>query len=175
MFRNNRLKRSLSNGSRPLLGSFILILAFTIPAFSAVVEGETNTDGSIKKWHRVEVVFTGPQVEESSATFRNHRLDVTFTSPSGKKFRVPGFFDADGDPANSSATSGNKWKARFTGGEEGEWSYQANFATGENVAAALSGGTGGTAPDGESGTFAIGPQDKTGKRFSSEGKVRIRG
>ena len=121
------------------------------------------------------MVFDGPQASESSATFRNFRLDVTFTSPSGKTYRVPGFFDADGDPANSSATSGNKWKARFAGGEEGTWSYTTSFVTGTNVAANLTGGTGGMAPDGETGTFEVGPQDKSGKDFRAKGKLEYVG
>ncbi|VGO13016.1 hypothetical protein PDESU_01570 [Pontiella desulfatans] len=150
-------------------------LLWAASSSASIVEGEKNADGSFKKWHRIEVVFDGLQVEESPATFRNCRLDVTFTSPSGKEFSVPGFFDADGDPANTSASSGNKWKARFAGGEEGEWSYKARFVTGENVAAELSGGTGGTAPDGESGTFKIGPQDKSGKDFRAKGKLEYVG
>lgn len=153
----------------------MLFLAASVSAYSAVLEGEKNADGSFKKWHRIEVVFEGPLADESSATFRDYRLDVTFTSPSGEKFKVPGFFDADGDPANTSATSGNKWKARFAGGEEGDWTYEASFVTGKNVAANLSGGTGGTAPDGETGSFRIGPQDKTGKDFRAKGKLEYVG
>ncbi|MDP4995329.1 MAG: DUF5060 domain-containing protein, partial [Akkermansiaceae bacterium] len=139
------------------------------------IEGEKNPDGSFKKWHRIEVVFEGPLSDESPATFRNHRLDVTFTSPSGKAYKVPGFFDADGDPANTSASSGNQWKARFAGGEEGEWTYRASFVTGENVAANLTGGTHGTAPDGATGTFVIGAQDKSGKDFRAKGKLEYVG
>ncbi|MFC7338848.1 DUF5060 domain-containing protein [Haloferula chungangensis] len=152
-----------------------LLLASSLPALSAIVDGEKNADGSLKKWHRIELVFDGPEVDESPATFRNHRLDVTFTSPSGKKYKVPGFFDADGDPANSSATRGNKWKARFAGGEEGEWSYTTNFVIGENVAATLSGGEGGTGPDGEKGSFRIGAQDKAGRDFRAKGKLEYVG
>ena len=152
-----------------------IVMGLSALSFSASIEGEKNKDGSFKKWHRIEVVFDGPQVSESSATFRNYRLDVTFTSPSGKEYQVPGFFDADGDPANTSATSGNKWKARFTGGEEGEWSYKTSFVTGNNVAANLSGGTKGTAPDGETGTFKIGSQDKSGRDFRAKGKLQYVG
>ncbi|MGJ8643795.1 MAG: DUF5060 domain-containing protein [Luteolibacter sp.] len=159
----------------PIALAGFLSLAFTTFSFSAEIEGEKNPDGSLKKWHRIEVVLDGPEVEESSATFRNYRLDVTFTSPSGKEYKVPGFFDADGDPANTSATSGNQWKARFAGGEEGEWTYRVSFVTGENVAANLSGGTKRTAPDGESGSFTIGSQDKTGKDFRSKGKLEYVG
>ena len=136
------------------------------------IEGEKNPDGSFKRWHRIDVVFDGLRVDESPATFRDHRLDVTFTSPSGKEYKVPGFFDADGDSANTSVTSGNKWKARFAGGEEGEWTYKASFVTGKNVAAELSGGD---ASDGGSGAFTVGPQDKAGKDFRAKGKLEYVG
>ncbi|MFG0287409.1 MAG: DUF5060 domain-containing protein, partial [Rhodopirellula sp. JB044] len=96
-------------------------------------------------------------------------------SPSGKTHNVPGFFDADGDPANTSATTGNKWKARFAAGEEGEWRYSVSFVTGENVAANLTGGTRGIRPDGETGAFQIGPQNKTGKDFRAKGKLQYVG
>ena len=74
----------------------VLFFAASVSAFSAVMEGEANPDGSFMRWHRIEVVFEGPRADESAATFRNHRLDVTFTSPSGKEYKVPGFFDATG-------------------------------------------------------------------------------
>lgn len=151
----------------------IATLFFTIACTSpsVVIDGEQNADDSFKKWHRIEVVFEGPEASESSTTFRNYRMDVTFTSPSGKQYKVPGFFDADGDPANTSARGGNKWKVRFAGGEEGDWTYKTSFVTGNNVAADLSGGNGGTYPDGETGTFKIGSQDKSGKDFRGKGKL----
>ncbi|WP_430931207.1 DUF5060 domain-containing protein [Saccharicrinis sp. 156] len=155
----------------------LLAMFFTLActSSSAIIVGDKNADDSFKKWHRIEVVFDGPQVGESSVTFRNYRLDVTFTAPSGKVYKVPGFFDADGNAENTSASIGNKWKARFTGGEEGEWSYKTSFVTGNNVAANLSGGIGGTYPDGETGTFIIGKQDKSGKDFRSKGKLEYVG
>ena len=158
-----------------IIQSTIVLLSLSVPGHATVIEGETNLDGSFKKWHRIEVIFEGPQADESSATFRNHRLDVTFTSPSGKQYKVPGFFDADGAPADTSASSGDKWKARFAGGEEGQWTYKVDFVTGENVAADLSGGTRGTAPDGETGSFKIGSQDKSGKDFRAKGKLEYVG
>lgn len=153
--------------------SLFLITSCSSP--SVMIEGEKNIDGSFKKWHRIEVVFDGPQADESSTTFRNYRLDVSFISPSGAVYKVPGFFDADGDAANSSSNSGNKWKARFAGGEEGEWTYSTSFVTGENVAASLSGGEKGTYPDGASGTFTIGAQDKSDKDFRTKGKLEYVG
>ena len=153
-----------------------LLLSFPKTIFAqGVIRGETNADGSIKQWHRIELQLTGPNLEEQPNTFRNYRLDVTFTSPSNQVFTVPGFFDADGDPANTSANSGNVWKARFTSGEQGLWRYSVSFVTGDDVAANLSGGNGGTAPDGQSGSFRIGPQDKSGKDFRAKGKLEYVG
>ena len=157
-----------------LLAIVSILVGMSATCLSATIEGEHNADGSFKKWHRIEVIFDGPQAEETSATFRNFRLDVTFTSPSGRTYQVPGFFDGDGDPANTSATDGKKWKARFAGGEEGEWSYTTSFVTGTDVAADLTGGTGGTAPDGQTGSFQIGAQDKSGKDFRAKGQTGIR-
>ncbi|MBX2848820.1 MAG: DUF5060 domain-containing protein [Acidiferrobacterales bacterium] len=155
----------------------LAILLFGLgPVFGqGVINAEKNPDGSIKKWHRIELELTGPNLSEVPATFRNYRLDVTFTSPSNQIFKVPGFFDGDGDPANTSATSGNKWKARFTAGEEGTWTYSVSFKTGTDVAANLTGGSGGTAPDGQSGSFSVGSQDKTGKDFRAKGKLQYVG
>ncbi|MCM2373947.1 DUF5060 domain-containing protein [Rhodopirellula sp. ICT_H3.1] len=151
------------------------LLGLPHPSFSASIEGEKNDDGSFKQWHRIELVFDGPEANESSATFRDYRLDVTLTAPSGREYEVPGFFDADGDPANTSAVSGNKWKARFAGGEKGEWTYKTSFVTGNDVAANLAGGTRGTAPDGETGRLRIGSQDKSGSDFRAKGKLEYVG
>ena len=153
-----------------------LLCSILNPAFSqGVINAEKNANGSIKKWHRIELELTGPNLTETPATFRNYRLDVTFTSPSNKVYKVPGFFDGDGDPANTGATSGNKWKARFTAGEEGTWTYSVSFVTGTNVAANLTGGSSGPAPNGQSGSFTVGGQDKSGKDFRAKGKLEYVG
>ncbi len=155
---------------------YLAVLVFLLPIYNltfaqGVVDGEKNADGSIKKWHRIEVALDGPNLAEEPDTFRNYRLDVTFISPSNQRFEVAGFFDGDGEPANTSANSGDKWKARFTTGEEGQWRYNVSFVTGTDVAANITGGNGGTAPDGQSGTFRVGPQDKFGKDFRAKGKL----
>ena len=57
----------------PKFITLVISIVMGLPAlsFSANLEGEKNDDGSFKKWHCIEVVFDGPQVNESSATFRN--------------------------------------------------------------------------------------------------------
>ena len=155
----------------------------TVSAANVISVLSTNThgvvSGDLKKWHRVSVTWDGPITSETATPnpFRDHRLNVTFTHPgSSKSYRVPGFFAADGDAANTSADSGNKWRVHFAPDETGQWSYVASFRTGTDVATNSS-PTAGTATDfdGASGTFLIGPTDKTGRDFRGKGRLQYVG
>jgi hypothetical protein len=65
---------------------------------------------------------------------------------------VPGYFAADGNAANSSATAGNKWRAHFAPDKTGRWNYRIAFVTGKGVA---------VAPPSRSGSGAAGEQAVT--------------
>src|SRR2546423_9241603 len=77
----------------------------TILGISAAVNG-----ASVPKWERFE------QTLESSANYSNPaqeaKLTATFTSPSGEKFTVPGFWDG-----------GKTWRVRFSPNKEGKWTF----------------------------------------------------
>ena len=78
-------------------------------------EGAAVT-GERKQWHKVTLTLDGPQSSESADPnpFLDYRLTVTFTHASGSpRYAVPGYFAADGDAGNTSATSGNKWRAHL--------------------------------------------------------------
>lgn len=101
----------------------------------------------------------GPPSKESASPnpFLDVRLDVLFTHLStGDAFLVPGAFAADGDAAETGATSGRVWRAHLTPHEAGTWSWSVLFREGSDVAlvddpsgfAALQG-------DGASGTFQV--------------------
>ena len=67
--------------------------------------GDAVVSGELKAWHDVTLDFTGPARAEDAATFRDHTLDVTLTNQAtGETLVVPGYFAADGDAANTSAT-----------------------------------------------------------------------
>ncbi len=153
----------------------ISIMSITTVIGQGTISAERNENGTIKKWHKIELSLIGPTLKEEESTFKNYRLDVVFTSPSNKVYKVPGFFDADGNPTNTGATKGNVWKARFCAGEEGTWNYSVFFVTGVNVAAELVGGDASSAPDGQTGTFIVGSQDKSGKDFRAKGKLEYVG
>ena len=64
------------------------------------------------KWHKFELVF------RSTVTYENpvqevRSFEVTFTSPTGVKKTINGFWDGE-----------TTWRARFMPGETGTWSYE---------------------------------------------------
>ena len=91
----------------------VVLMAFELQtlAQAPVISGE------LRKWHKVTLTFDGPATSETATPnpFTNFRLNVTFTHNSGSPtYVVPGYWAADGDAANTSATNGNKWRVHFT-------------------------------------------------------------
>ena len=128
-----------------------------------------SVTGELKKWHPVTISFNGPSSTETNSSpnpFLDYRLQVSFTSPSGKSFEVPGFYDGDGNGGSSGAV----WKVRFNPDESGTWGYKASFRQGTNVAIDTSATAGSpTSFDGASGTFNISPRDPAAAGFLSQG------
>ena len=139
---------------------------------------QATVTGELRKWHTVTIYFDGPNVSEDDATnpFMDYRLNVTFNGPGGTTYKVPGFYAADGDAANSSADSGNKWAVRFTPDKTGSWSYVASFRKGTEVAI-KSGVNAGNAHsfDGTSGTFNINSSNKSAPDHRANGRLEYVG
>ncbi|MEL6916350.1 MAG: DUF5060 domain-containing protein, partial [Bacteroidota bacterium] len=157
---------------KKLLAVFVLLHIHTMYSQSSV-------SGELREWHKITVEFNSSTTyTESGGTnpFRDRRLNVTFTSPSGKSYLVPGYFAADGNAGESSASSGNKWKVHFTPSETGTWNYVASFRSGTNIAASTSANAG-TPSDfnGTSGSFSVSGTNKSGKDFRSKGKLEYVG
>ena len=150
----------------------ILILFFLSNSLLAA----SKITGTGRIWHPVELTIDGPTVSESETTFRNYRLNVTFNKGS-KSFVVPGFFAADGNAAETSATSGNKWRAIFTPDEAGTWNYSVSFRTGKDIA--ISFDTNAGAPiqkvNGTKGQFIVKPSAPNEKGFFAKGKLNYVG
>ncbi|WP_303317480.1 DUF5060 domain-containing protein [Flavivirga abyssicola] len=114
----------------------LLVILMTIIPFSGYSQ-TVNVNGTspYRKWHKIAVSLTLPSnVSESNTSFKNNRMDVVFTDPSGKKIRVPGFFAADGNAANTNAVSGKVFKAYLRPYETGQWTYRVLYYTGTDVA-----------------------------------------
>jgi hypothetical protein len=155
-----------------LVFCFILIV-------SIISHGQNKTviSGELKKWHKITLTFTGPQTNETAEPnpFRDYRLNVTF-SKGNKRYVVPGYYAADGDAAQTGAKSGNQWRVHFLTDEQGQWNYSVSFRTGRDIAIDNDPNAGSpTAFDGATGTFTVGPSDKTGRDFRSRGMLKYVG
>lgn len=157
----------------PLITVFIFITSSAFSQSSGVITGEQ------KKWHPITMTFDGPEVSETDAfnPFLGYRLNVTFRHESGKlTYVVPGYFAADGNAAETSASSGNKWRVHFTPGQTGEWTYVASFRHGDKVAINLNPNAGEPVSfDGATGTVNISETDKSGRDHRGKGMLRYVG
>ncbi len=131
--------------------------------------------GNLSKWQPVILTFNGPELKEESATFRDYKLDVTFTNQD-KSYTVPGYFAADGNAANTSANSGNKWRVIFTPDKIGKWSYKVAFKKGKDIAASADNLNGEALElDGETGSFYVSEIDANATGFYKKGDLRYVG
>lgn len=136
--------------------------------------------GELKKWHKITLTFDGPESAETAETnpFMDYRLNVLFTHKgSGKSYKVPGYFAADGNAGETSAQKGNKWRIHFAPDEIGDWSYQVDFRKGRFSAVSSKKDTGvsGKFMDGATGTFSVSATDKTGRDFRGKGRLQYVG
>ena len=161
----------------------VMLLVATMPG-AAQRQGAAPTDvaisGELQQWHKVTLTLTGPQADESSTApnpFTDYRMTVTFAHESGTPtYRVPGYFAGDGDAANSSATSGNKWRAHVAPDKTGRWTYRVSLVTGKGVALAAASEGQRLAPfDGRSGTFQVTASDKKSPDFRARGRLQYAG
>jgi hypothetical protein len=143
-------------------------------AAPAVVSGE------LREWHKVTLTFAGPQANETDSSpnpFTDYRMTVVFTHESGSpRYEVPGYFAADGDAANSSASSGNKWRVHLSPDKVGRWNWRASFVAGPNVALLPTPTGQATAPvDGATGSFEVTATNKAGPDFRGRGRLQYVG
>lgn len=147
------------------LGSVSTMLADQAPV---------TIQGELRKWHKITLRIDGPFAQENGNPnpFTDYRLDVTFRQ-GGKTYKVPGYFAADGNAAETSATEGSMWLVHFRPDATGDWSYSISFRKGSNVATA-SGATAGSAVsgiDGLSGTFRVSNSNKSGRDNRAKGRL----
>ena len=157
-----------------------ILTCLLLPILSVGFAQQPTVSGELKKWHKITFTFDGPETSENDAynPFMNYRLNVLFThSDSGKKYLVPGYFAADGNAAETSSTSGNKWRVHFAPDETGNWDFEVDFRKGRWSAVSSKKETGESAEfmDGFKGTFKIEPTDKTGDDFRGKGRLQYVG
>lgn len=141
-------------------------------------DGSVNITGELKRWHKVSLTLNGPAATETGTPnpFLDYRMTVTFIhQATGLTYRVPGYFAADGNAAETSATGGNQWRAHLSPDHTGTWNYSIEFVTGNAIAISNANGTAVSPYDGVSGTFTIAETDKAGRDFRGKGRLQYVG
>jgi len=172
-------RRIRHGGSRSIMKQLITLLAVAgvFPLWLGAVEPEIT--GELKQWHKVTLTLAGPSAHETNDApnpFLDYRMTVRFTHESGSpSHRVPGYFAADGNAAQTSATSGNQWRAHLSPDKTGRWHYEVSFLAGKRVA--VDGDAAHRALPGfqAEGSFMVGETDKTGRDFRGKGRLQYVG
>jgi hypothetical protein len=142
-------------------------------------DGSVQVSGELKMWHKITVDLAGPYAHEDdnrTNPFTDHRMIVEFSHTDGTKYRVPGYFAADGNAANSSARNGNVWRAHFAPDRVGTWSYKIEFKTGKHAAINWAANAEPVAScDGKQGRFTVAVSDKVGRDSRADGRLRYVG
>lgn len=155
-----------------------LLLAAILLSACADAASSQTVRGDLQPWHTVVVDFQGPATSETADPnpFTDYRLNVTFTSPDGRKSRVSGYYAADGRAAETSATSGRIWRVCFTPDCAGRWGFRASFRSRKNIATSLDPSAGSAlAFDGASGTFRVAESTAKGPDLRTKGLLRYVG
>jgi hypothetical protein len=155
--------------------SKIVLLIATLFLFMATKKQDNVIEitGELKQWHKITLKIQGPETSEwaKENPFLNYKLEVTFSN-GGKKYKVPGFFAADGNAAESSAEEGNTWKVRFRPDRTGTWQYTISFRHGKNIAVMDGDDLGDPVLlDGVEGHFIVEQTDKKGVDFRGMGRI----
>ncbi len=142
-----------------------------------VFSQQVYIEGNFKKWHKITLNFEGEILNEYDIDnpFLDYRLNVMFKHE-GRVITVPGFFAADGKAKDTGARSGKVWQVRFMPDAVGEWTYEAFFRKGKDIAVndSLYAGEA-TSFNGVKGHFTVVEGDATGSDFRTKGRLQYDG
>ncbi len=158
---------------------WLLLLCSSKLLFAQTVN-DPVISGELKKWHKITLTFNGPETSELDKLnpFMSYRLDVYFThTETGKTLKIPGYFAADGNAGENSATSGNKWRVHLAPDQTGTWSYKVDFRVGnwQAVSERKNAGVSAGFMDGATGSFVVEKSDKTTKDNRAKGRLQYDG
>jgi hypothetical protein len=174
------LKKLISVMSRQVILIFTLcILHFAFLSSCNPGNKKAKITGELRRWHKVTLTIEGPSVQETDTVpnpFLDYRMTVLFAHESGLPvYKVPGYFAADGNAAESSAQSGNKWRAHLSPDKPGRWNYEVSIISGKNISVTDNEELSKSPIVHSRGSFDILPTDKTGRDFRGKGRLEYIG
>jgi hypothetical protein len=129
--------------------------------------------GELKMWHKLTLEVSGPKVSESDNVnpFLDYRIFAVFSNGEDV-YEIPGYFAADGDAAETSASEGSIWRIHFSPNKSGTWKYLISFRKGKNIALSDNPQEGEElSANAIEGEFVVAESDKTGKDFRAKGRL----
>jgi uncharacterized protein DUF5060 len=137
---------------------------------------DAEVAGVSRKWNKLALTFTHDVALSETGTpnpFLDLRLVTYFFHAESATLRVvPGFFAADGNAAETSATSGTRWRVNFTPDRAGTWYYVASFRSGPGLALDADTEAGEAVSfDGANGFFFVEPADPSAPGFLAKGRL----
>jgi hypothetical protein len=101
-------------------------------------------------------------------------MNVKFTHESGTpSFRVPAYFAADGNAAETSAQAGTKWRAHLSPDKTGKWNYEISFHKGQAIVETDNPKAEAVTPfHRKKGQFTIAASDKSSPDFCARGRLQ---
>ncbi len=143
-------------------------------------DGTIRVSGELKQWHKVTLSLNGTfahELDNEPNPFIGYRVSVLVTHESGSPdYKIPAYFAADGDAANSSADRGTIWRAHLSPDKPGRWFYTFTVLRGAQAAVDEQAIVTEIEPfHGRSGQFTVRPSDKTGRDLRAHGRLQYVG
>lgn len=177
----------MTTNSSPLRATSQSALVALFLSFASLLLGESGPDGDgsvtitgeLRQWHKITLSLAGPFARETNTApnpFTDYRMTVHFRHQSGApEYAVPGYFAADGKAAETSADSGNQWRAHLSPDKPGRWSYRVEFVAGPQIALSSARGSPVSPFDGQQGHFDLKPTNKSDRDLRGEGRLQYVG
>ena len=164
------------------MNRWIVCWLATVWYFPTPVQADetVSISGEHYPWRNITLTLEGPFAREADTSpnpFTDYRFEVRFQHESGSPvYTVPGYFAADGNAANTSASSGNRWRAHLSPDKPGNWSYTVTFRHGQLAALNQDANSEAVAPyDGLSGRFEIKPPPGASTNPRDRGRLQYVG
>lgn len=158
-----------------------LALAVLLAAGQAEPVPQVEISPNPTQYQPVTLTFDGPEAGETGEVnpFRDYLLAVEFSDVEDPPQRsdyygsttVGGYFAADGNAAETGATTGNKWRVHFLPWSSGTYYYRVSFHRGPNVAIDYTAESESISPDGLKGAFTVGEADPQAPGFYRTGPL----
>ena len=126
-------KPSKRRWNNPLTMAMLMLSAVFIVLSTGIFKPKPSVKSGVVG-RAMQIDLRGPNEIESHSVFLDYRVNLIMRHDDGSSVRVPAYFAADGNAAETGAISGSVWRAHFVPPKSGRWSYRVDFKTGGNIA-----------------------------------------